>query len=368
MAKKIGLVVNEAWNMYNFRGSLMARLQDKGYELVVIAPKDEFTEKIEAMGIKVIDIKINSKGVNPLEDFKLMLEFRKIYKKERLDTVFHYTIKPIIYGTLGAALAKTKSVAVTTGLGYAFINENIVSKIVRKLYWFSLKFTKDVWFLNESDKEIFIKNKIIPTFKTKILPGEGIDLNKFKPLPRKENDKVIFLMVARALWDKGIKEYFETAKEMKKRYGNKVEFRFLGKVGVPNPAAVPMEYIKKYEDEGYIEYLGVTDDVSIIVKDTDYFVLPSYREGLSRVIMEAASMEKSIIASDVPGCRELVDDGISGFLCASKSTEELIRVVDKAVNLDKKAIKDMGIAGRKRMEKLFSMDRVAKEYLEFLEK
>lgn len=368
MGKKIALVVNEAWNMYNFRGGLMRRLMDEGHDITVLAPKDEFTEKIEAMGIRVIDIHINSKGVNPVEDFKLMLEFRKIYKRERFDIVFHYTIKPIIYGTLGARLAKVRSVGVTTGLGYAFINENMVSKIVRNLYRFSLSFTEDVWFLNSQDREVFLEKKIIPERKTFILPGEGIDLQEFKPLPRdRSDDKRVFLMVARALWDKGVREYFEAAEIIRSK-NKDAEFWFLGKVGVPNPTAVPMEFVEEYVDKGAVKYLGVTDSVAQVVKEADCFVLPSYREGISRVIMEAASMEKPVIASDVPGCSELVDEGINGYLCEPRNTEDLVRAMERFLKLNRSQAEAAGRAGRVKMQDEFSLESVAEVYINFLNK
>jgi len=368
MAKKIAMVVNEAWNMYNFRGGLIKKLMDRGHEVTVIAPKDEFTGKLEDMGVKVIDIEINSKGVNPVEDLKLIFDFRKIYRREKFDEVFHYTVKPIIYGTIGARLARIKSVGVTTGLGYAFINENLVSKIVKYLYKFSLLFTEDVWFLNNQDKKEFLERKIIPSRKAFVLPGEGIDLEEFRPLPKtREDGKLVFLMVARALWDKGVREYFEAAREIRSK-NKDVEFWFLGKIGVPNPAAVPKEFVDEYVNSGIINYLGVTDNVAEVVKNADCFVLPSYREGISRVIMEAASMEKPVVATDVPGCTELVDRGINGYLCDPRDSSSLTEAMENFLNLSQEEKKEMGRAGRRKMEAEFSLERVCRVYTEFLEK
>lgn len=366
MTKRIAMVVNEAWNMYNFRGGLIKKLMEAGDEVTVIAPKDEFTKKLEDMGVRVIDIHINSKGINPVEDIKLMLEFRRIYKREQFDVTFHYTIKPIIYGTLGAALAGIKSVGVTTGLGYAFINENIVSKIVKYLYKFSLLFTKDVWFLNNQDRKIFLEKKIIPVKKAFVLPGEGIDLEEFKPLVKTRKDgKTVFLMVARALWDKGVREYFEAAKDIKDK-NKDVEFWFLGKIGVPNPTAVPKEFVEEYVKSGVINYLGTTDDVAQVVKEADCFVLPSYREGISRVIMEAASMEKPVLATDVPGCSELVDTGVNGFLCEAKNSHSLTEIMEKFLMLTESERVEMGRAGRVKMREEFSLKKVGDTYIEFL--
>lgn len=368
MAKRIAMVVNEAWNMYNFRGGLIKKLMERGHEVTVIAPKDEFTGRLEDMGVRVIDIEINSKGVNPVEDLKLISDFRKIYRREKFDEVFHYTIKPIIYGTIGAKLAGVKSVGVTTGLGYAFINENLVSKIVKYLYKFSLLFTKDVWFLNNQDRKEFLDRKIIPAKKAFVLPGEGIDLEEFSPLAKKREDgKLVFLMVARALWDKGVREYFEAAREIRSKNTN-VEFWFLGKIGVPNPTAVPKEFIDEYVNDGVINYLGVTDNVAEVVRDADCFVLPSYREGISRVIMEAASMEKPVIATDVPGCAELVDRGVNGYLCTPRDSSSLRGAMETFIGLSSDEKREMGRAGRSKMRDEFSLERVCQVYVDFLEK
>jgi glycosyltransferase involved in cell wall biosynthesis len=367
--KKIGMVVNEAWNMYNFRGGLIKKLIANGYEVIVIAPTDKFDEKLKELGARVVDVKINSKGTNPVEDFKLIFELRKIYKKEKLDIVFNYTIKPIIYGTIAAKLAKVIPIAVTTGLGYAFIKEGKVTKVVEKLYRFSLKFAKEVWFLNENDKKVFLERKLVDPQKVFLLNGEGIDTDHFKPLEKemKKDGKIKFLMIARALWDKGVKEYCEAAEIIKNKHLDKeIEFLFLGKIGVPNPSAVPKEYIEDYHKRGIINYLGVVDDVTAIISDSSCFVLPSYREGISRVIMENAAMGKPVIASDVPGCRELVDDGKTGYLCIPRDSKDLAQKMEWFINLSEDKKINSGKLGREKMIKEFSEQMVVEVYLKKL--
>ncbi|WP_028856413.1 glycosyltransferase family 4 protein [Psychrilyobacter atlanticus] len=368
--KKIGMVVNEAWNMYNFRGGLIKKLILEGYEVVVIAPTDKFDEKLKSLGAKVVDVQINSKGTNPMEDLKLIFSLRKIYKREKLDIVFNYTIKPIIYGTIAAKLAKVIPIAVTTGLGYAFIKEGKVTKVVEKLYRFSLRFAKEVWFLNENDKKVFLERKLVDSDKTFVLNGEGIDTDYFKPLKETGSDrKIKFLMIARALWDKGVKEYCEAAQIIKSKHRDKeIEFLFLGKVGVPNPSAVPKEYIEKYHNEGIINYLGVVDDVSEIIEESSCFVLPSYREGISRVIMENASMGKPIIATDVPGCRELVDDGKTGYLCTPGESKDLAQKLEWFINLPEERREKAGRLGRQKMIDEFSEKMVVEVYSDKLKK
>ena len=367
---RIGMVVNEAWNMYNFRGGLIKNLIKNGYEVVVIAPTDKFDEKLRELGAEVVDVEINSKGTNPVEDLKLTFALRKIYKRERLDIVFNYTIKPIIYGTVGAKLAGVIPIAVTTGLGYAFIKETKVTKIVEKLYKFSLKFAREVWFLNEFDRDIFLKRKLVDKNKVFLLNGEGIDTNHFKPMEITEKDgKIKFLMIARALWDKGVKEYFEAAEIIKKKYPDlEVEFQFLGKIGVPNPSAVPKEFVEKYHNQGIINYLGVVDDVTSIINNSTCFVLPSYREGISRVIMENAAMGKPVIATDVPGCRELVEDGKTGYLCIPRDSKDLAQKMEWFINLSQEKKELMGKLGRQKMIDEFSEEKIVSVYLEKLNK
>lgn len=368
--KRVGMVVNEAWNMYNFRGGLIKKLIQEGYEVVVIAPTDKFDEKLKSLGAKVVDVQINSKGTNPMEDLKLIFALRKIYKREKLDIVFNYTIKPIIYGTIAAKLAKVIPIAVTTGLGYAFIKEGKVTKVVEKLYRFSLRYAKEVWFLNENDKKVFLERKLVDSDKTFVLNGEGIDTDYFKPLKETESDsKIKFLMIARALWDKGVKEYCEAAQIIKSKHRDKkIEFLFLGKVGVANPSAVPKEYIEKYHNEGIISYLGVVDDVTAVIEESSCFVLPSYREGISRVIMENASMGKPIIATDVPGCRELVDDGKTGYLCTPGESKDLAQKLEWFINLPKERREKAGRLGRQKMIDEFSEKMVVEVYSDKLKK
>jgi glycosyltransferase involved in cell wall biosynthesis len=368
--KKIGMVVNEAWNMYNFRGGLLKKLISEGYEVVVIAPTDKFDEKLRNLGARVVDVEINSKGTNPIEDLKLIFALRKIYKREKLDIVFNYTIKPIIYGTIAAKLAGIIPIAVTTGLGYAFIKEGKVTRVVEKLYRFSLKFAEEVWFLNENDKKVFLERKLVDQSKTFVLNGEGIDTDHFKPLKKtRSDDKIKFLMIARALWDKGVKEYCEAAKIIKSKHRDKeIEFLFLGKIGVPNPSAVPRKYMEKYQDEGIINYLGVVDDVTAVIEESSCFVLPSYREGISRVIMENASMGKPVIAADVPGCRELVDDGKTGYLCTPGESKDLAQKLEWFINLPEERKQKAGKLGRQKMIDEFSEKLVVGVYLDKLKK
>lgn len=362
----ISFSANESWNIYNFRAGLIKGLQEIGYDIVTIAPDDEHTEDLKRIGCRTEHVDIDSMGMNPISDLKLIWQYTRILKRHDIGLAFNYTVKPIIYGSIGAKMANVPSIAVTTGLGFGFISHSLKAKIIRSLYKFALIFPREVWFLNSEDRAEFHKRRIIKNNSGKLLPGEGIDLNHFKTRPAPQNVKTRFLMIGRALWDKGIKEYFEAAERIHSQTAE-VEFLFLGKINAANPSAVPEEYIHSYVDRNIVDYLGESQDVREILSTVDCLVLPSYREGTSRVIMEAAAMGIPVIASDVPGCRELVENEKTGYLCESRSTESLAETLMKFVSLEGHLRSSMGIAGRKKMKREFSLSTVLSIYINRLD-
>ncbi len=368
--KKIAISINTSWNIYNFRLGLIKALQKEGFEVYAIAPKDDYSNQLDELGVKHIDIFISNKGTNPIEDIKTIWQYYKIYKKLKPDIALHYTIKPNIYGTIGARLAGVKVINNISGLGTVFLNDSISSKIARNLYKIALIFSKKVFFQNPHDRELFIKNKLVKKSKTDLVPGSGIDTRKFKPL-EKENKggKFKFLFIARLVKDKGIIEYVEAAriiKNLKFKIENyiDIEFQILGAFYPGNPTAITKEQMGKWIEKGVINYLGVSDSVQDFIKKSDCVVLPSYREGLSRVLLEAASMAKPIITTDTPGCKDVVDDGINGFLCKVKDSKDLAKKMKKMLNLSKYERINMGKVGREKIINEFDEKIVIKKYLE----
>ena len=363
--KKIVLSSNTSWSIFNFRFGLIKELL-KNYEVIIVAPKDKYSEKLIDLGCKYYDIYIDRKGTNPINDLKTFWQYYRLYKKIKPDLIFHYTIKPNIYGTIAAKLNNIPSIAITTGLGYMFINNNIVANIVKLLYKVSFKFAKQVWFLNQDDFDIFIKNKLIDKSKGFILHSEGVNTEKFKPIKTEKKDDIFrFLLIARMIWDKGIGEYVEAAKIIKQKYKN-VEFLLLGPVGVDNPTAIPKKQIDKWQKDELVKYLGTTNDVKNIITKVDCVVLSSYREGISRVLLEASAMEKPLIATNITGCKEVVEDGINGYLCKVKDVKDLADKMEKMLNLSEDKRKAMGKAGRKKMIKEFDERIVIEKYLEVI--
>ena len=350
---KIFFTANVLWDIYIFRYGVMKALIEDGHEVVAVAPRDERIDFEKELSIRYIEIDINKRGMNPLEDLKLIKQLKKIYATEKPDLIFHYTIKPNIYGTLAAKSVGIPSVAVLTGLGYSFTCDGFVSKVARFLYKYALPKAKEVWVLNTDDRNELIKRKIVSEEKIFILPGEGIDLKKFKKLnlPR-ETSETVFLMIARAFIDKGFMEYIKSARLIKEKYDN-VKFQFLGALGGNGVNGIDRDTMDTIVKEGLLEYLGHRKDVQKIIDRCDCVVLPSYREGISKVLMEAAAMEKPIITTDVTGCREIVDDGKNGFLVEPRDSKDLMKAMEKFIKLSTKKREDMGTYGREKMANEF---------------
>lgn len=236
---------------------------------------------------------------------KLTYNLYKIYKKISPNIIFNYSIKPIIYGSIAAKLSNIPSIAVNIGLGYTFINTNLITKISHLLYKFSLQFPKQVWFINEDDRNEFVTRNFVKKEKTLVLPSEGINIEYFSPIIVKETNKIIFLLIARILWDKGIGEYYEAAKLIKAKYTD-VEFQLLGNIDLENPKGISKDILQKWHDEKVINYLGYAKDVRKYISNASCVVLPSYREGKGMTLIEAGSMQKPLIATNVEGCKDIV--------------------------------------------------------------
>ncbi|EGR2431403.1 glycosyltransferase family 1 protein [Vibrio cholerae] len=365
---KLIMVANTAWSVFNFRHSLIKELLSSGVELYVIAPEDKFSAKLVDMGCQVLDLPMQAKGVNPIADLGLMLRLLRHYREIKPDFIIHYTIKPNIYGSLAAKLAGIPSLAITTGLGYTFVNQNVVSQVARQLYKFAFRYPKEVWFLNEDDRRAFLEHHLIEPDKAVLLHGEGVNLSHFVPTDKPQPDENIrFLLIARMLRDKGVCEFVEAARQIRQHYPNAI-FQLLGDCGVPNPSVIGREEIAQWEREGAVEYLGTTDDVRPIIAQADCLVLPSYREGIPRTMIESAAMAKPLIVSDAPGCRDVVLDGQTGYLCEVKNAQSLAQRCEQFLTLSDSEKQAMGKAGRSFMEAKFDEKWAIKQYFSTLKK
>ncbi|NQY54541.1 MAG: glycosyltransferase family 4 protein [Campylobacteraceae bacterium] len=363
MKKKIAIVVNNSWYAWNMRANLGFAFQKEGYEVVFISPCDAYSEKIKEHFFYE-DININSKGTNPFEDLKTIYNFYKIYKEVKADIILHYNIKPNIYGTIAASMLNIPTINNIAGLGTLFIKQNFITKIAKWLYKFSQKRASKVFFQNNDDFKIFVDEKLVEKNKCDILPGSGVDINKFMPIEKDEDGIFRFLIVSRMLWAKGIEEYVEAAKIINKKYNN-IEFQLLGHLDVDSPTAISKEQMDIWVNEGIVNYLGISDNVKYEISKVDCMVLPSYyREGTPRSLLESASMEKPIITTDNVGCRDVVDDGINGYLCEIKNAKDLASKMEMMISMTSDKRKDMGKSGRKKIVKEFDEKIVIKKYLQ----
>lgn len=361
--KRIVLVSNTSWSMLKFRLGVMKSLVSEGYEVIVIAPRDKHSDEFEALGCHYVELSMDNKGSNIFKDLRLVYKLQKAYKKLSPDLIFHYTIKPNIYGSFAAKIAKKKSIAVITGLGYTFIHDTLTTKIAKFLYKASLKYAQKVWFINIEDKNKFLLAELVAEEKMDLLPSEGINIDTFSPIKVKRKDNIFrFILVARLLWDKGVGEYVKAAKVLTKKYNN-VEFQLLGFIDAQNPKAISKVQVDDWVSKGYVNYLGPTDDVKPFIAASDCVVLPSYREGVSMILMESASMQKPLIASNVPGCRDLINSGVSGYTCRMQDYYDLVTKMEKMLHLNDKQRKQMGKAGRKFMVEEYNEKLVIEKYL-----
>ncbi|HVI45454.1 MAG TPA: glycosyltransferase family 4 protein [Chitinophaga sp.] len=366
--KTVLLISNTAWSFYKFRKGLITALVNQGLKVILVAPSDEFQQLLEALGTKFIPLKtLEGKSKNAFKDIAFVRELFEIYRSVTPHLIIQYTIKPNIYSSYVANRLKIPTIGVVTGLGYTFINKNIVSAISRRLYRMAFRLVGEVWFLNEEDREVFYRYRLVNPAKTHVINGEGVNCAEFDPglflssIPA--GQPLRFVLPARLLYDKGVLEYVEAAREIKMRYPD-VEFNLLGFLNVNNPSAVSAATMQEWVDEGVVNYLGSKDDVRTTLISHHCVVLPSYREGMSMVLMESAALERPIIASNIPGCKQIVEDGKTGFLCRPKDKADLARQMEKFILLDQETRINMGRQARKKMMNEFSEQIIISGYME----
>ncbi|WP_109478965.1 glycosyltransferase family 4 protein [Paraburkholderia sp. C35] len=373
-ALRITLVCNPSFAIYTYRQGLIRTLVARGVEVTVLAPRDRTTPLLEQMGCRCIALHVASKGTNPRDDLRTMWSLYRLYRSIRPHVVFHYTIKPNIYGTIAAKLAGVDSVAVTTGLGYVFIQKSRAAQIAKLLYRFAFRFPREIWFLNKDDEAAFRdQNLLAHPERARLLHGEGVDLEQFAFTPQKRHANTLennqenkqsafsFVLIGRLLWDKGVGEYVEAARQLRVTYPD-ARFQLLGPVGVDNPSAISQAEVDAWVREGVIDYLGEAHDVRPHIAAADCVVLPSYREGVPRTLMEASAMGRPIVATNVPGCREVVADGVNGLLCEARSVGSLAAKLAQMLDMSDAGRQAMGERGREKVAQEFDERDVVERY------
>lgn len=360
----IAITSNTSWYLYNFRKNTILALINSGYRVVAIAPKDDYSKKLQELGAEHYHVGIDQGGTNPVKDILTLCGLVHLYRKIRPAVVLNFTPKNNIYSTLAANLVGAKSINNIAGLGMVFINENLTAKLARFLYKISQPKAHAIFFQNEDDLALFVKYKLAPLEITNRVPGSGADLSRFSVAPSQDDGTVRFLLIARMLYDKGIGHYVEAARELKAKYGNVVEFRLLGFLDVNNPSAVSKQDMQSWVDEGIVNYLGTSDSVEKEIAEIDCMVLPSfYREGVPKSLLEACAMGKPIVTTDNVGCRETVDDGINGYLCEPRSTASLVDKLELMITHSHEQRVEMGLQSRAKVENEFDEKIVINKYL-----
>ena len=362
---RVLIALNTTWNIANFRSGLIRAFIDAGYEVVAVAPPDSYVEQVKALGCQYFPLRMDNQGTHPGRDLLLLWRFYRLVRHLRPNVFIGYTVKPNIYGSIAAHLLDIPVINNIAGLGAVFIKDGWVTRLVRGLYWLALSRSKRVFFQNEDDRALFIKGNLVKCEITDRLPGSGIDLNRFSFIEMQPSKSPVeFLLIARMLWDKGIGEYVEAAKLLKSR-AISADFYLLGFLDVKNPAAISRDQMDEWVKSGYVKYLGETVDVRPHITAATCIVLPSfYREGVPRTLLEAAAIGRPIITTDAVGCREVVDDGLNGYLCKTRDASDLAEKMERFIALSSEQRAEMGRQGRAKVEREFDEKIVINMYLE----
>lgn len=348
---KILVATNHSYMFYRFRKELVEALM-REHEVILSTPFVGHEDDLQAMGLRCINTQINRRSINPLKDMKLLRTYQKMLDEIQPDLVITYSIKPNIY--MGSACKKAGIPYCTNvqGLGTAF-EKPLLSSVVSVMYRSALRKARTVFFENEENAQFFLKRKIISSAQARVLPGAGINLYEYPYVPVQDDGVCSFLFVGRIMKEKGVDEFFAAAKTLKAEFGERVSFDI---VGFYEDAY--KETVEKLVDDGIVNFHGFQSNVHPFYEKTDCVVLPSYHEGMSNVLLEGAATGRPLITSDISGCREAVEDGVSGYLCKPQDVDGLCAAMQKCVCSSHEERENMGKIGRTRMEKHFSKQAV----------
>jgi glycosyltransferase involved in cell wall biosynthesis len=361
--KKIAVIENGLFSTYTMRDSLMKRLMKEGYEVYVLTHSNSFASQVEKTGIKVINI--GSGNLHPIKVSKYIFNLFSALKRIEPDLVLTFSIRPAIWGNFITRFLNIPTITNITGVGPLFISKNIAYRAARSVYRLALKKTSKVFFQNFDDMNLFIHHNFVKPEKAERIPGSGVDYEKFSPISVNKNNKpFLFLFIGRLIKDKGIFEFVEAARIINKNYPN-VGFNVLGPFWNQNLKSntITKSDLQNWIDEGIIEYMGEKKDVRKFLAKSDCIVLPSYREGTSNILLEAASMEKPAITCNTTGCKEVVEDGITGFLCKVKDGKDLADKMEIMLLLSTFEREEMGKKAREKIIREFDKEIVLTAYL-----
>lgn len=363
---RIALCANTTWNLANFRRPIIEALLARGDQVVVLAGRDGSVGDLAQMGCEVVTLPVDSKGTNPARDMILQLRIKRLLGRYRPDVLLNYTIKPVIFGTRAASALNIPVINTITGLGTTFIKDNWITRVVEGLYRGALPRSNKVLFQNEDDLAEFRARRLLGNVSTQVVPGSGVDLATFPESPVPGTGPDTFVLIGRVLKDKGVEEFVEAARLLKAHYPA-TRFQLLGPLAVANRTAVKQETLQAWIEHGVIEYLGATDDVRPFIEKAHCVVLPSYREGMPRSLLEAAAMGRPLIATDVTGCKEVINHGQNGYLCLARDPEDLASKMRQFIELSFQQRQEMGRESRKLAQDRFDVRKVVKTYLDLID-
>ncbi|MEM0940228.1 MAG: glycosyltransferase family 4 protein [Bacteroidota bacterium] len=359
---KIAFIANTSWNIYNFRKGLVHHFLTKGCDIIVLTPRDEYTHSIISWGVKWIETPLDGTGINPFKDFKYLTNLKKTFKEEKPDVAFSYTIKCNIYACFASKRTQIPIICNVSGLGTVFMVEDLVGKLAINLYRIAFKNARFVFFQNRDDKDLFLSKVCIPEGKIGLLPGSGINLNEYKYSAPEFKKTTKFLMISRLIIEKGVREFAEVASNFAN--DDEVSFTLVGHFDESHSRSIDKAEFHRWVQSDWIHYLPHSDKIKELIKEHEVVVLPSYREGTPRTLLEGAAMGRALLTSDVPGCKEVVEEGVNGFLFEAKNIEHLTNKVKCYLSLSLEERKKLSENSRRLAEMKFDENLVAKAYEE----
>jgi glycosyltransferase involved in cell wall biosynthesis len=361
------LTSNTSWYLYNFRRSTIQALREQGTQVICLSPRDDFSHRlVDELGAEHIELQLDGKSTGAMQELRSLRFIWKVMRQYQPDFVFNFTVKMNIYCGLACALQKIPFANNISGLGTAFIHDSWLFRRVRQVYGLANRQARHLFFQNKEDLTVFRAKGVLGDTPFTLLPGSGVDLQRFAASPLPDAGPFTFIMIARLLGDKGVREYAAATAMLQER-GVNVRCLLLGQLGVSNHTAITAKEVDAWQAQGSIDYLGKTDDVRPYIGQAHVLVLPSYREGMPRTVLEAAAMGRPAIVTDVPGCRHAIEPEVTGWLCEVRNARSLAEKMQRVVEMSSEERQRAGDAARRRMEAEFSEERVVRAYLDCLD-
>lgn len=361
------LTSNTSWYLYNFRKGTIKAFIKKGYNVICAAPEDSYSGKLVELGAIFSPIPMIGKSTNPIHELKSLFYIFNLLRKLKPHFVYNFTIKMNLYFGLVCRALLIPYANNVSGLGTIFLHDKLIFRLAKKLYGIVNRGAHTVFFQNQEDHDLFVSNSLVVAEKSIVLPGSGVDIEHFNFHPLPDEGPFTFTMIARLIGDKGVREYVAAARKIKLLYPD-VRFILVGPAGVSNKTAILDSEIEQWQQDELVEWVGEQNDIKPWLVKSHVFVLPSYREGMPKTVLEAAAIGRPAIVTDVPGCRQSIVDGVTGWLCQVKNADSLAKRMIQTLIISHDELSAKGVAARTRAENEFTEKIVIDHYLACLNK